>query len=85
MSENVQIVCGNFTRPLGEHLANRGGLLLYLEDFSHLALLWQRAVVLDGQDDRHVGCDERRPVDCFYHVLQGKVTGCNLAIRLNGH
>lgn len=26
----------------------------YLEDFSHFALLGQRAVVLNGQDDRHV-------------------------------
>ena len=42
----------------------------YLEDLGHLALLRERAVVLDGQDDRHVRIDERSPVDGFHHILE---------------
>lgn len=41
-----------------------------LEDFSHLALLWEGAVVLYGQDDGHVGIDKRRAANCFHHILR---------------
>lgn len=42
----------------------------YLEDFSHLALLWKGTVVLYGEDDGHVRIDECRPVNCFHHILE---------------
>lgn len=41
-----------------------------LEDFRHLALLWEGAMVLYGQDDRHVGIDECGPANCFHHILR---------------
>lgn len=41
----------------------------HLEDLGHLALLGQRAVVLYGDDDRHVGGDERVAIDGFHHLL----------------
>lgn len=41
----------------------------YLENLGHLALLGQRAVVLYGDDDRHVGGDERVALDGFHHLL----------------
>lgn len=45
-------------------------LLPYLEDFSHLALLREGAVVLYGQDDGHVGYDKRGTVNGFHHILE---------------
>lgn len=80
-SANVQRVGGNknkllqvvkFSHSNGSSTGPSLRLLPYLEDVSHLALLRQGAVVLDGQDDGHVGYDKRRPVNCFHHVLQGK-------------
>lgn len=41
-----------------------------LEDFRHLALLWEGTMVLYGQYDRHVGIDECRPANCFHHILR---------------
>lgn len=41
-----------------------------LEDFRHLALLWEGTMVLYGQDDGHVGIDECRPANCFHHILR---------------
>lgn len=54
-------------------------LLTYLEDFSHLALLREGAVVLYGQDDRHVRIDKRRPVNRFYNILEDR--GRDLILR----
>lgn len=50
----------------------------YLEDFGHLALLRQGAVVLYGQDDGHVGVDERGPADCLHHILEDHGIGLSL-------
>lgn len=44
-----------------------------LEDFSHLALLREGAVVLYRQHDGHVGVDKCRPANCFHHIL--RITG----------
>lgn len=43
--------------------------MAYLENLGHLALLGQRAVVLYGDDDRHVGGDERVAIDGLNHLL----------------
>lgn len=56
----------------------------HLKDFSHLSLLWKGTVVLDGQDDRHVGVDESRAVDRLHHILEdqkGKENNKNIQIR----
>lgn len=47
-------------------------LLPYLEDFSHLALLREGAVVLYGQDDGHVGYDKCGTVNGFHHILEDR-------------
>lgn len=44
-------------------------LMAHLEDLGHLALLGQRAVVLYGDDDRHVWRDERVAIDGLDHLL----------------
>lgn len=44
--------------------------MAYLENLGHLALLRQRAVVFYGDDDGHVGSDERVAIDGFNHLLR---------------
>lgn len=55
--------------PMARAWNNSPQLRAYLEDVGHLALLGQRAVVLYGDDDRHVGRDERVAIDGFNHLL----------------
>lgn len=42
----------------------------YLKDVGHLALLRKGAVVLNGQDDRHVRVDKGAAVNRFHHILR---------------
>ena len=44
--------------------------IVYLKDFGHLALLGEGAVVFNGQDDGHVGAEERGAVHSLHHILK---------------